>query len=123
MLSNRWIRLSDLKIGRKPKKGIYEFIEFNSCGNDYIASSDKIIIANHKNSDNEWDADAISDIKSTYGSLKELRRQFPDKSDEEEAVADSIFICRSKYADDIDVMSEEEAEQYLDDIVAGNLQY
>ncbi len=123
MLSNRWIRLSDMKIGRKPKKEVYEFIEFNNYGDDYIASNDKIIIANHKDSDGEWDADAISDIKSIYGSLEELRRQFPNKSDEEEAVAESIFVCRSKYADYIDVMSEEEAEQYLDDVVAGNLQY
>lgn len=59
-------------------------------------------------------------IITFYGSLEEMR-ELVRKEDEEQIVAELIFECRSQLDPDTDVMSEKEAEQYLEDIMSGTV--
>lgn len=35
MLGKNWERLEDMKIGRQTEPGVYEFLEFNQCNDDF----------------------------------------------------------------------------------------
>ncbi len=109
-----------MQICRKKKDGVYQLAAFSQADDDFLFSYDEVITANHKDSDGKWDADAISDIKSCYGSLEEMR-ELVRKEDEEQIVAEIIFECRSQLDPDVDAMTEEEAEKYLEDIMNGNI--
>ncbi len=115
-----WIKTDDLQICRKVKDGVYQLAEFSQTDDDFLFSYDEVITANYKDSDGEWDADAISDIKSCYGSLEEMR-ELVRKEDEEQIVAEIIFECRSQLDPDVAAMTEEEAEKYLEDIMSGKI--
>ena len=123
-MTNEWFYTDDYQICRKVKEGVYEFIEFNQVDDLMISSRDKVIVANWKDSDGEWDNDTISIIQSYYGSLYyetlyEMRRRV-NKEDEEQIVAEMIFESTSCFDDDSLELSEEEAEKYLDGFVYGN---
>ncbi len=117
----KFIRTDDMQLLRKVKDGVFELCEFSNSGDDYLFSYDKIIIANWKDSDSEWDSDAISIIKSYYKSLDDLRKSVSSKEEEEQIVAEMLFEQTSQLGHDMPVMTEAEAEKYLDDIINGKV--
>ena len=110
---SKWFKTDDLQICKHEKDGVYEFVEFNQADENMflLSEQDKIIIANWKDSDGEWDADAIYYIECYYKSLDELRK-LVRKEDEEQIVAEILYEQTSVLADD-DPMTESEAEAYL----------
>ena len=118
---NKWFYTDDLQICRKEKGG-YEFIEFTQADDDVflLSEREKIIIANWKDSDGEWDADAISIIKGYYRSLDGLRKCGYSEEDEEQVVAECIYEQTITLAHTLP-FSKAEAEKYLEKIMKGEL--
>ena len=92
-----WFHTDDYQICRKVGKTSYEFIEFNQVDDLMLSSTGIIDVTDYKDENGNWNNDADSVIRSYYRSIEELRS------------------TGSK------TMSEEEAEQYLDDIVDGKI--
>ena len=123
MSNTKWFFTDDFQICRQRHKGVYEFVEFNQVNDLMIQSEDKVIVANYKDSDSEWDADAISIIKSYYKDLDELKRNYPDEESQNQIVAECIFENSSQFNSDSLTLSEDEAREWLEDIVNGKVDY
>lgn len=115
-----WFATDDFQICRKLDKFTYEFIEFNQADDLMISSTDTIDIRDWKDSDGEWNKEAQSIIATYYGSLAEMR-ELVSPNEEEQIVAECLFEQTSSFDADSLSMSEDEAGQYLDDIVAGKI--
>lgn len=122
-MDNQWFFTDDFQICRQRHKGVYEFVEFNQVDDLMIQSEDKVIIANYKDSDGEWDADAISCITAFYKDLDELKRNYSDEDSQNQIIAECIFEASSQFNMDSLTLSEDEAKKYLQDIVDGKVDY
>ena len=123
MKNNQWFFTDDFQICIQRHKGVYEFVEFNQVDDLMIQSEDKIIVANYKDSDGEWDADAISCITGFYKDIDELKRNYPDEDSQNQIVAECIFESSSQFNIDSLTLSEDEAREWLEDIVNGKVDY
>jgi hypothetical protein len=123
MNNTEWFFTDDFQICRQRHKGVFEFVEFNQVDDLMIQSEDKIIVANYKDSDGEWDADAISCITGFYKDLDELKRNYPDEESQNQVVAECIFESSSQFNSDSLTLSENEARKWLEDIVNGKVDY
>ena len=123
MENNQWFFTDDFQICRQKHKGVYEFVEFNQVDDLMIQSEDKVIVANYKDSNGEWDVDAISIIKMYYKDLYELKRNYPDEESQNQIVAECIFESSSPLNSDSLAFSEDGARKWLEDIVDGKVDY
>ena len=115
-----WFFTDDFQICRKFDKTSYEFIEFNQIDDLMISSSDIIDVRQYKDENGEWDKETITIIGSYYANLEELRKNVgPD--DEDQIVAECIFEQTSQFDYNSKQMTEDEASQYLQDIVEGKI--
>lgn len=115
-----WFHTDDYQICRKVGKTSYEFIEFNQVDDLMLSSTGIIDVTDYKDENGNWNNDADSVIRSYYRSIEELRKFVPPE-DEDQIVAECLFECGSQFSTGSKTMSEEEAEQYLDDIVDGKI--
>lgn len=114
----KWFRTDDFQICRQLKKNIYEFIEFNGADDLMISSSDIVDLSNYRDADTgEWNKEAQNILSAYYSSLQDLRESAGD--DEDQIVAECIFEQTSFFDETSLQMSEDEAYQYLDNIIAG----
>lgn len=115
-----WFFTDDFQICRKFDKTSYEFIEFNQVDDLMISSSDIIDVRQYKDKNGEWDKETITIIGYYYANLEELRKDVgPD--DEDQIVAECIFEQMSQFDYNSKQMTEDEASQYLQDIVEGKI--
>lgn len=115
-----WFFTDDFQICRKFDKTSYEFIEFNQVDDLMISSSDIIDVRQYKDENGEWDKETITIIGYYYANLEELRKDVgPD--DEDQIVAECIFEQISQFDYNSKQMTEDEASQYLQDIVEGKI--
>lgn len=114
----KWFYTDNMQICRKVKDEVFELVEFSEADGKYFLSErQKIILADWKDPDGKWDANAKSIIKSYYQSLEGLRACVRPE-DEDQIVAEMIYECTSSLADEMP-MTEKEAVEYLDKIVEG----
>ena len=116
-----WIKTDDFQIYRQLDKNQYEFVEFLGCSDaDSMWYSHGIVdVSEYKDADGEWNAEAQDIISSYYRDLEDLRNNC-DKEKEDQIVAECIFESYyHMYCDGKTQMSEDEAEKYLNDIMAG----
>lgn len=115
-----WFFTDDYQICRKFDKTSYEFIEFNQVDDLMISSSDIIDVRQYKDKNGKWDKETITIIGYYYANLEELRKNVgPD--DEDQIVAECIFEQMSQFDYNSKQMTEDEASQYLQDIVEGKI--
>ena len=116
---DKWFYTDDMQICRKIKDGVFELVEFSECnGKYYLAEQQKIILADWKDSNGEWNTDAQQIIKTYYKSLDGLRSVVKPE-DEDQIVAEMIYECTSSLADELS-MTEKEAREYLKRIINEN---
>ena len=115
-----WFHTDDYQICRKVGRTSYEFIEFNQADDLMLSSTGIIDVTDYKDENGNWNNDAESVIRSYYRSIEELRKSVPPEN-EDQIVAECLFECGSQFSTGSKMMSEEEAEQYLDDIVDGKI--
>lgn len=118
-MMQEWVNTDDLQICRKIRDGVYEFAGFYQADeNKFFLSRDKIITSNHKDSDGEWDSDAVSCIEGYYKSLDEMRKSV-NKEDEDQIVAEILFETLSDLSGIC--VSDKEADEYLNAIAGGTM--
>lgn len=115
-----WFFTDDFQICRKFDKTSYEFIEFNQVDDLMISSSDIIDVRQYKDENGEWDKETLDIISTYYSDLEELRRNV-GVDDEDQIVAEYIFEQISQFDYNSKQMTEDEASQYLQDIVEGKI--
>ena len=117
---SEWFRTDDYQICRQIDKFTYEFIEFNGVDGIMISSSDIVDVSKYKDSKTgEWNKEAQDIISSYYSSLEEMRKSVGDGEDQ--IVAECIFEQSSSFDETSKKMGEDEAYQYLDDIIEGKI--
>lgn len=109
-----WENTDDMQRCRKISDGVYELIEANECDDNFLISSPmEIDLADWKEGDS-YDDEAISIIKSYYGSLENFQEQVPDISTQEQLLAEMIYESTSSLDSSFGFLTEAEATTLLD---------
>ena len=117
---SNWYRTDDLQICRKLDKFTYEFIEFTQAEDDlWISSTGTVDIRKWRDKDGKWTNEAYNYITCYFHNLEDLSDCAGNPENEEQIVAECIFEQTSQFDPDSLEVTQEYAEQYLEDILNG----